>query len=101
MRETFGEYIKLLRKEKGLTLIELAALLKMDFANLSKMENGKRDFDKRKLSKLAAIFDLRVEELRDEYKSDQLAKHIYDLGCSAEVLKVAEEKAEYRRTLKK
>jgi transcriptional regulator with XRE-family HTH domain len=100
MKETFGEYIKLLRTEKGLTLTQLADLLKMDFANLSRMENGIRDFDKKKLSKLAEVFNLSIEELQNEYASDQLAKHIYKMGCSKELLKVAEEKAEYRRTIK-
>ncbi|WP_438426237.1 helix-turn-helix domain-containing protein [Aquimarina macrocephali] len=101
MKETFGEYIKMLRTTNGLTLTQLAGLLQMDFANLSRMENGIRDFDKKKLSRLAEVFDLSIEELQDEYASDQLAKHMYEMGCSKELLKVAEEKAEYRRTIKK
>ncbi|AXT61777.1 XRE family transcriptional regulator [Aquimarina sp. AD10] len=101
MKETFGEYIKLLRTKNGLTLTKLAAQLDLDAANLSKIENGKRDFDEKRLSKLAAIFELSAQELQDEYVSDRLAKHIYEMDCSSELLKVAEEKAAYRRTLKK
>ncbi len=99
MKETFGEYIRILRTKTGLTLTQLAAQLDLDAANLSKIENGKRDFDAKRLPKLAVVFNLDIQKLKDEYISDQLAKQIYKMGCSAEILKVAEEKAAYRRTL--
>ena len=100
MKTTFGEYIKFLRKEKGLTLTQLAAKLDLDSANLSKIENDKRDFDEKRLPKLARIFNLSLKALRDEYVTDQLGKKIYEMKCDRQLLKVAEEKAEYRRTLK-
>ena len=53
MKTTFGEYIRLLRNENELTLTQLAAKLNLDSANLSKIENGKRDFDEKRLPKLA------------------------------------------------
>ena len=40
MKATFGEYIRQHRTDSGMTLTELAALLKLDSANLSKIENG-------------------------------------------------------------
>ncbi len=49
MKETFGEYIRRLRTEKGFTLTQLAAKLGMDSANLSKIENGKRELDEMRL----------------------------------------------------
>lgn len=101
MRTTFGEYIRLLRTEKNLTLTQLAAQLNLDSANLSKIENGIRDFDEKRLSKLAKIFELNLKELREEYVTDQLGKKIYEMNCTKQLLKVAEEKAEYRRTLNK
>ena len=101
MKTTFGEYIRLIRKEKELTLTQLAAKLDLDSANLSKIENGKRDFDEKRLPKLAKIFNLNIKELRNEYITDQLAKHIYETKCTKQLLQVAEEKAEYRRTLNK
>ena len=100
MRTTFGEYIRELRTEKGLTLTQLAAQLNLDSANLSKIENNKRDFDQKRLPVLAKIFGLKLEELKNEYITDQLGKQIYELNCTKQLLKVAEEKAEYRRTLK-
>lgn len=101
MKTTFGEYIRLLRTEKQLTLTQLASKLDLDSANLSKIENGKRDFDEKRLPKLAKIFRLNLNELRNEYVSDQLAKQIYETNCTKQLLKVAEEKAKYRRTLNK
>lgn len=101
MNTTFGEYIRRLRNENQLTLTQLAAKLNLDAANLSKIENGKRDFDEKRLSKLAKIFNLNAVELRNEYITDQLGKHIYETNCTKQLLQVAEEKAEYRRTLNK
>jgi transcriptional regulator with XRE-family HTH domain len=101
MRTTFGEYIRFLRNNKGLTLTQLAAKLNLDSANLSKIENGKREFDEKRLPKLAKIFQINLKELRNEYITDQIGKHIYETNCTKQLLKVAEEKAEYRRTLKK
>lgn len=101
MKTTFGEYIRLLRTEKELTLTQLAAKLNLDSANLSKIENGIRDFDEKRLPKLARIFGLSLKELREEYLTDQLGKKIYETNCTKQLLKVAEEKAEYRRTLNK
>ena len=101
MKTTFGEYIRLLRNENELTLTQLAAKLNLDSANLSKIENGKRDFDEKRLPKLAKIFKLNLKELRNEYVTDQLGKQIYETNCTKQLLQVAEEKAEYRRTLNK
>ncbi len=101
MKTTFGEYIRLLRNEKEMTLTQLAAKLNLDSANLCKIENGKRDFDEKRLPKLAKIFKLNLSELKNEYVTDQIAKYIYETNCTKQLLLVAEEKAEYRRTLNK
>ena len=100
MEVTFGEYIRKLRNLNGLTLTQLAAKLDLDSANLSKIENGKRDFDEKRLLKLAKVFKLNIKELKKEFVSDQIAKQIYECDCTKEMLVVAEEKAEYRRQLK-
>ena len=99
MKATFGEYIRQLRTAKGLTLTELAALLKLDSANLSKIENGKREFDEKRLDKLATVFDLDIEKLKVEYFGDQFAKKMYAYNCSTETLIVAEEKVNYLKNI--
>ncbi|PHS63982.1 MAG: transcriptional regulator [Flavobacterium sp.] len=99
MKVTFGEYIRELRNLSELTLTQLAAKLDLDSANLSKIENGKREFDEKRLLKLAKVFKLNLKELKKEFVSDQIAKQIYECDCTKEMLVVAEEKAEYRRQL--
>lgn len=99
MKAMFGEYIRQLRTDKGLTLTELAALLKLDSANLSKIENGKREFDEKRLEKLATAFDLDIEKLKVEYFGDQFAKKMFAYNCSTETLIVAEEKINYLKSI--
>ena len=99
MKATFGEYIRQLRTDKGFTLTELAALLKLDSANLSKIETGKREFDEKRLDKLAKAFELDIEKLKVEYFGDQFAKKMYAYNCSSETLMVAEEKVNYLKSI--
>ena len=95
MKETFGEYIRLLRTENGMTLTQLAAQLDMDSANLSKIENNKREFDEKRLKKLASVFNLDYNVLRDELFSEKFANKIYSNCCSEKALELAEQKVKY------
>ncbi len=95
MKKTFGEYIRKLRIENDFTLTQLAAKLDLDSANLSKIENGKREFDEKRLGKLASIFNLDLEKLKTEYYSDFIAKKLYGTNCNKDVFILAEQKIEY------
>jgi len=95
MNTSFGEYIRNLRLSSNFTLTQLAAMLDMDSANLSKIENGKRDFDDKRLSKLAKIFSLNLKELKEEYYSEKIARTIYENNCSENVFLLAEKKVKY------
>jgi len=99
MKAMFGEYIKQLRTGKGLTLTQLAFQLDLDSANLCKIENGKREFDEKRLDKLANAFGLDLEKLKTEYFGDQFAKKMYQFNCSPETLIVAEEKVNYLKNI--
>ena len=99
MNASFGEYIRELRTNKGLTLTQLASQLDLDSANLSKIENGKREFNKKRLIKLATVFDLDIEKLKVEYFGDQFAKKMYAFNCSSETLIVAEKKVNYLKSV--
>jgi len=98
MKETFGEYIKRLRTESELTLTQLAAKLDLDSANLSKIENNKREFDEKRLELLANVFNLDLAQLRTEFFSDIIAKKIYENNCDSETLILAEQKVEYLKS---
>ena len=78
MKESFGSFIKKLRVENNLTLTQLAAKLDLDSANLSKIENGKRDFDEKRLVLLSDTFKIEIDELKKEYFGDFIARKIYD-----------------------
>jgi len=97
MKETFGEYIRILRNNSNMTLTQLAAQLNMDSANLSKIENSKREFDEKRLEKLASIFKLDLKKLKDELFSEKFAKKIYANSCSEKALELAEQKVKYFR----
>lgn len=98
MKETFGEYIKRLRTENGFTLTQLAAKLDLDSANLSKIENNKREFDKKRLTLLSEVFHLDISILRTEFFSDLIAKKIYNNNCDEQTLALAEEKVAYLKS---
>lgn len=98
MKETFGEYIKRLRTENGFTLTQLAAKLDLDSANLSKIENNKREFDERRLTLLSEVFNLDLSKLRTEFFSDFIAKKIYKNNCDEQTLVLAEEKVAYLKS---
>ena len=95
MKESFGEYIRKLRNKRNLTLTQLAAMLDLDSANLSKIENGKRDFDEKKLEKLSDIFGLNILNLKKEFYSEMIAKKIYSVDCPCDTLRLAEQKINY------
>lgn len=95
MTTTIGQYIKDLRNQKGLTLTQLAAKLKMDSANLSKVENGKREFDLKRLPKLCKLFNLELDQMEKEILSEKFAKAVYDKKLDTTVFKLAEQKVKY------
>jgi len=101
MQETFGHYLRELRTQQGYTLTKLAAKLNMDSANLSKVENGKREFDPKRLPKLCKLFKLSIEDMQKELISEQFAKKVYKNSLDPAVFSLAEQKAKYLANGKK
>jgi transcriptional regulator with XRE-family HTH domain len=101
IKETFGEFIRRHRLSHGLNLTQLAAQLNLDSANLSKIENGKREFDPKKIDTLSTVLDLNPEVVKQEYFSDIIAKKLYKNDCTSKVLVLAEEKLNYYKTINK
>ena len=98
MKETFGEYIHRLRTDANMTLTKLAAALDIDQSTLSKMENGKRNVPEEILPKLASVFDIKAEDVEQEYYSTKIAEMISPKANYDTVLKLAQEKVEYLKT---
>ncbi len=100
MKETFGQYIRKLRKDSNLTLTQLAAKLDLDSANLSKIENGEKDFDERKIDLLCSIFGLDRKLIEKELVSEKIVRSVYNYHASEEILTLAESKLKYYKASK-
>ena len=97
MEANFGEYIRTLRTQSGLTLTQLGAKLGIDSGALSKIETGKKEFDETCLPKLAETFNLDLETIKSELISEKIAYTLYQNKCNDNVLTLAEEKVKYIR----
>ena len=58
-----------------------------------------REFDEKRLDKLATAFELDFDELKTEYFGNQFAKKMYQYDCSPETLIVAEKKVNYLKSI--
>ena len=97
--ETFGDIIKNKRESKGLILRQVASALDIDQAIVSKFERGERKPSKEQVEKFAKFYDLDKNKLITCWLSDQIANSILYEENIEEVLKVAEEKAIYLKTI--
>ena len=97
--ETFGDIIKTERESKSLLLRLVASALEIDQAIISKFERGERKPTKEQVEKFAEFYDLDKHKLITSWLSDQIANTILYEENIGEVLKVAEEKALYLKTI--
>lgn len=78
MQNRFGDKIKSLREQEHLYLRQVAAILEIDTALLSKIEKGVRNLKKELIPKLAEVLKADHEELYTLYLADQLDGIIKD-----------------------
>jgi len=96
---SFGELLRSLREETGQTLKTVAENLQMDTSLLAKIERNERQPTKQIISQVAEYFRVDKKELQSEFLSDQIAYKIMDEEADIEILKVAEEKVKYLKTV--
>lgn len=89
---SIGAYLKELRNNHGKTLKEVAKVLSIDVANLSKIESGHRDFDLKKLPLLCDFFNVDYSSIKKEVFSEMIAKNITNENLELDVLDLAKEK---------
>lgn len=99
LMETFGNIIKNERENKGLILRQVASAIDIDQAIISKFERGERKPTKEQVEKFAEFYELDKNKLITSWLSDQIANTILYEENIGEVLKVAEEKALYLKTM--
>lgn len=96
---SFGEHLRSLREESKLTLKTVAESLEMDISLLAKIERNERQPTKHIIGQVADYFHVDKKELETECLSDQIAYKILDEDADLEILKVAEEKVIYLKTI--
>ena len=94
-KETFGEYIRILREKEGMPLRKLAAHLDIDQSTLSKIERNERQPTKIMVPVLAKVFKLNFNELKIKFLSEKITYELKDEDLGLEALKLAEQTIEY------
>lgn len=87
MESQFGGKIRNLRESQNLFLRQVASMLEMDTAQLSKIEKGVRYLKKEQIPLLAQILKADVEELQTLWLADQLYNMVQGEPMADEALK--------------
>lgn len=95
MKSKFGHKIRNLRGKQKLLLRELAPLLEMDTAQLSKIERGERQAKKETVFKIAKILNVNSDELVTLWLADQICEVVKDEKNALLAMMVAEESVKY------
>src|SRR5882757_3883399 len=93
--ESFGSSIRKLRKEQGLLLREVAALLEVDPSFLSRIEKDVKPATKEHVIKLACILRADETALMIGYLSDRIVYELRGEKLAREAITIAEKKMEY------
>ncbi|MBY0427249.1 MAG: helix-turn-helix domain-containing protein [Cytophagales bacterium] len=92
METLFGDKIRALREKQKLYLRQVAPILEMDTAQLSKIEKGHRQLKKEQIPLLAQILNADIEELQTLWLADQLYNMVKDEPRADEALKSVSKK---------
>lgn len=97
---TFGEHLRVMRENAGLTLKEVASKIEIDISLLAKIERNERQPTKPLIRNVASYFNVDEKELLNDFLSDQIAYKILDEEADLNILKVAEKKVSYLKTIR-
>lgn len=97
MESQFGNRVRDLRGKQKLFLRQVAPLLEMDTALLSKIEKGKRHLKKEQIPLLAEILNADKDELTTLWLADQVFDVIKDENMADEVLKSVSRKIKKKK----
>ena len=87
MQNQFGEKVRALREKQKLFLRQVASILEMDTAQLSKIEKGLRQLKREQIPFIAEVLNANQNELLTLWLADQLMNVIKDEPLADEVLK--------------
>ena len=97
--KSFGEHLRTLRENASLTLKLVADEIEIDTSLLAKIERNERQPTKHIIKQVAKYFKVDEKELQNNFLSDQIAYKILDEEADLSILKVAEEKVKYLKTV--
>lgn len=96
---SFGEHLRNLRENQNLTLKSVAERIGIDTSLLAKIERNERQPTKQIIKLVSDFFNCDEKELLNNFLSDQIAYKILDEEADLSILKVAEEKVKYLKTV--
>lgn len=97
---SIGNIIRTKREEKGMLLRQLAAMIDVDTAIISKIERGERKARREQIIKISKVLGLNEKEILIEYLSENIAYELLQEDSVNDVLKVVEKKVKYLRNQK-
>lgn len=101
MESQFGEKIRALREQQHLYLRQVAPMLEMDTAQLSKIEKGLRLLKREQIPTIARILKADKNELLTLWLSDQIYALVKDEKLANEAIQVTEEKIKCKKSKRK
>ncbi len=90
--QNFGIIVRKLREKKGLLLRQVAAILEIDTALISKIERGERKANREQVAKLAEVLDVEVDELLVIWLSDKIVEISEEEPLAYKALKKSEKR---------
>jgi transcriptional regulator with XRE-family HTH domain len=96
---SFGEHLRNLREESGYTLKMVSEKINIDISLLAKIERNERHPSKVMIKEIANFFQVNVQELQNDILSDKIAYKILEEEADISILKVAEDKVKYLKTV--
>ena len=91
----FGTKIKNERENHKMLLREVAAIVKMDTALLSKIERNKRMATREQVNLFIKLFNLDKQEITNLWLGQKIAYSLIDEETPFQILKVAESAIQY------
>ncbi len=91
-KQTFGERIRQLRKQRGEPLRVIAAALEMDSTLLSKIERGERFPTNEQLVKFARYFKMSLDDLAAQVIADKIVSEYGNHPRTLQAIKIVKER---------
>ena len=95
---TFGDFIKTEREKKSWTQTDFGAKIGINSSAISRIEHGTKQLSTSKLPRIAELFELDINKVKELYYGDKFAREVYKNDCPETVFSVAKETVKYLRT---